>query len=63
MTSIKRWRRIVFDAELDCSGSCLAGNLGSNSEPKMPEVTPPAVITLPFSNDPGLLVGRPDKRQ
>jgi NAD(P)-dependent dehydrogenase (short-subunit alcohol dehydrogenase family) len=35
MTRIKRWRRVVFDAELDSSGSCLAGNLGSNSEPKI----------------------------
>ena len=35
MTSIKRWRRVVFDAELDGSGSCLAGNLGRNSKPKI----------------------------
>ena len=35
MTGIKRWRRVVFDAELDGSGSCLAGNLGRNSKPKI----------------------------
>ena len=63
MTGIKRWRRVVFDAELDCSGSCLAGNLGSNSKPKIDagsDTTRGDHVAV--SNDPGLLVGRPDKR-
>src|SRR5215470_11476591 len=64
MTSIKRWRRIVFDAELDCLGSSLAGNLGSDSEPKVDagsDSTRGDHVVV--SNDPGLLVGRPNKRQ
>ena len=63
MTSIKRWRRVVFYAELDRSGSCLAANLGSNSEPKIdPGSDTTSGDHVAVSNDPGLLVGRPDKR-
>src|SRR5580704_14479429 len=35
MTGIKRWRRVVLDAELDCLGNCLAGNFGRDSESKI----------------------------
>jgi len=56
MTSIKRWRRVVFDTELDCLGSSLAGNLGSDSEPKIDAgsnatkvITLPSLTTLAFS--------------
>jgi hypothetical protein len=64
MTGIKRWRGVGFDAELDCSGSCLAGNLGSNSEPKIDagsDTTRGDHVAV--SDDPGLFVGRPDERQ
>ena len=64
MTGIKWWLRIVFNAELDCLGRSLAGNFGSNSESKINargDTTRGYYVAV--SNDPGLLVGRSDKRQ
>ena len=64
MTGIKWWLRIVFNAELDCLGRSLAGNFGSNSESKIDaRGNTPRGDYVAVSNDPGLLVGRPDKRQ
>jgi hypothetical protein len=64
MTRIKRWRRIVFDAELDCLSGCLAGKFGSNSEPKIDagsDTTRSDHVAI--SNNPGPLVRGPNERQ
>jgi hypothetical protein len=64
MTGIERRRRVVFDAELDCLGSCLAGNFSRDSESKIDaggDTTRGDHVAV--SNDPGFLVGGPEERQ
>jgi hypothetical protein len=53
-----------IQCQLDRLGSCLAGNFGSNGESKIDargNATRGDYVAV--SNDPGLLVGRSDKRQ
>ena len=64
MTGIKRWSWVVFDAELDCLGSRLAGNFGRDSESKIDagsDTTRGDHVAV--FNDPGLFVFGPDERQ
>ena len=64
MTGIKWWLRIVFNAELDCLGSSLAGNFGSNSKSKIDaggDTTRGDYVAV--SNDPGLLMRGSNERQ
>ena len=64
ITGIKWWRGIVFHAELDSPGSCLARNFGNNTKPKIDargDTTRSDYIAVFY--DPGLLVCGPDERQ
>ena len=64
MTRIERRRRVVFDAELDCPGGCLAGDFGDDAEPKIDAGADAAGSDhVAVLDDPGLLVRRPDQRQ
>src|SRR4051812_44572831 len=64
ITGIEWRRRIVFDAELDCPGGCLARDFGGNNKPKIDARTDTSRSEhVAVLDDPGLLVRGPDERQ